>query len=38
MRDKMEKANRQRRLRVSELIAAYRKGDKSAFDGIYSLC
>lgn len=38
MKDKMEKANRERKQRVTELIAAYQKGDKRAFDGIYSLC
>nr|WP_308509097.1 RNA polymerase sigma factor [uncultured Stomatobaculum sp.] len=38
MKDKMEKASRERKQRVTELIAAYQKGDKRAFDGIYSLC
>ena len=38
MKDKMEKANRERKQRVTELIVAYQKGDKRAFDGIYSLC
>lgn len=37
MKDKMEKANRERRQRVTELITAYQQGDKRAFDGIYSL-
>ena len=27
MKDKMEKANRERKQRVTELIAAYQKGD-----------